>query len=98
MRNDRPSVEVNGRLWHEVQTLAACCPTERVYSVVQDEDGSTRIVFGDGIGGERLPAGEIAVQVRCYGLNGPVDLTARVRSDPRFRSIRIQPDTVRLEV
>jgi hypothetical protein len=90
-------VEVNGRMWSETDSLEMHGPTERVYAVRYDDDGSTRILFGDGRCGERLPRGEIAVRVSCPGPTGRVDLTARIGSSPRYRSIRIRSDPVQID-
>lgn len=50
-------IRVDGVLWHEVDTLAAAGPHDRVYTTSTTEDGRIRVTFGDGIHGSRLPGG-----------------------------------------
>lgn len=54
-------VRVDGILWHEVGSLYDAGPYDRVYEVRIDDDGSTRIRFGDGERGHRLPTGTLNV-------------------------------------
>lgn len=48
---------VDGVRWKEVRTFFSCGPQDRVYIVRHDEEQNTRIIFGDGVRGSRLPAG-----------------------------------------
>ncbi|MER6565681.1 putative baseplate assembly protein [Streptomyces sp. NPDC001093] len=50
-------IRVDGVLWHEVDTLAAAGPHDRVYTTSTTEDGRIRVTFGDGVHGRRLPSG-----------------------------------------
>lgn len=50
-------VRVEGVAWTEVPTLFDAAPHDQAYVVRQDADGSTDVVFGDGIHGARLPTG-----------------------------------------
>ena len=50
-------VRVAGVLWHEVDSFAGRGPDERVYVTSTQDDGRTRVSFGDGEHGARLPTG-----------------------------------------
>lgn len=50
-------VRVNGEAWAEVPSLYGAGPDDRVYATWLDETGRTRVVFGDGVSGARLPTG-----------------------------------------
>ncbi|WP_190505961.1 putative baseplate assembly protein [Leptolyngbya sp. FACHB-321] len=50
-------VRVNSLLWQPVPALYNLQPTDQVYLVQIEDDGSTSITFGDGINGARLPSG-----------------------------------------
>jgi hypothetical protein len=52
----RLEIIVDGERWTPVKTLARCGPEDRCYVIRLDDDGS-RLVFGDGAHGRRLPAG-----------------------------------------
>ncbi|HEX8261928.1 MAG TPA: putative baseplate assembly protein, partial [Allosphingosinicella sp.] len=54
-------VRVDGILWHEVASLYDAGPYDRAYEVRIDDDGSTRVRFGDGERGHRLPTGTLNV-------------------------------------
>ena len=51
------TVRVGGVAWREVPSLWDAGPDDPVYMVRIDDDGTTRVVFGDGIRGRRLPTG-----------------------------------------
>ncbi len=57
-------VRVNRERWHEVPSLYARGPTERVYTLGQTDDGETLVTFGDGVTGARLPSGALNVVAR----------------------------------
>ncbi len=61
-------VRVNDVRWHEADTLSALSPATRGYLTNTDEDGTTRVVFGDGEHGARLPTG--AENVRAVYRSG----------------------------
>ena len=69
-------IRVNNVLWHEVPTLFGVASNEQCYVLQQVEDGTVRILFGDGLEGARLPTGQenIAANYRIgLGLSGEVD-------------------------
>ncbi|MEM8961668.1 MAG: putative baseplate assembly protein [Acidobacteriota bacterium] len=73
---DTLEVRVDGVLWQRVDTLFAQAAEDLVYTLRIDDDGTTRVQFGDGINGARVPSGEENV-VGSYrsgtGLEGNVD-------------------------
>lgn len=60
-------VRVQGARWEEVRSLYLADGDSEVYTLRRDDDGNTRIFFGDGRRGRRLPT-------------GPENITARYRS------------------
>jgi hypothetical protein len=83
------TVRVDGKRWRRVLTLSASGPTDRVYVVKTDPDGSTTVRFGDGVNGAALPIGAyVAVTYRHGGgkpkqtaTSGsrPADITSKVK-------------------
>ena len=68
-------IRVDGVLWSETPSLYEAGPDAEVYAVRSDADGTTRVVFGDGVHGKRLPTG--ALNIAAYyrsgmGLDGQV--------------------------
>jgi hypothetical protein len=55
-------VRVDGILWAEIASLLDAGPNDEVYVVRIDDDGATRVVFGDGVHGKRLPTGALNVR------------------------------------
>ncbi len=55
------TVRVEGVTWAESPSLLEAGPEDEVYQARIDDDGATRIVFGDGIHGRRLPTGQLNV-------------------------------------
>jgi baseplate J-like protein len=51
-------VRVNDLLWKQVPSLYDASSTDRYYTAPVNDDGSTTIVFGDGVEGARLPTGQ----------------------------------------
>jgi predicted phage baseplate assembly protein len=51
------AIRVDGIKWHEVGTLYDAGPYDRAFEVRLEDDGSTRVRFGDGVRGHRLPTG-----------------------------------------
>ncbi|MCW8084268.1 baseplate J/gp47 family protein [Sabulicella glaciei] len=51
-------VFVDGVEWKEVPTTVGMGPSDRVFVTQVEEDGATRLVFGDGKQGARLPTGQ----------------------------------------
>ena len=69
------SVRVNGELWDEAPSLYGRGPNERLYTVRDNDDGSSVVTFGDGRTGARLPsgAGNVVARYRTgLGLGGRV--------------------------
>ena len=54
-------IRVDGILWSEVDSLYDAGSSDEVYAVRIDDDGTTRVVFGDGIHGRRLPSGSLNI-------------------------------------
>jgi predicted phage baseplate assembly protein len=50
-------VRVNDLAWHETDTVALASPDARVFETRLEDDGITSVIFGDGLGGARLPTG-----------------------------------------
>jgi predicted phage baseplate assembly protein len=66
---------VNGVQWTEVDSLYAQGPRRRVFVTRRDDDGTTRLTFGDGKFGALLPTGLENIQTRYrkgIGLTGLV--------------------------
>jgi predicted phage baseplate assembly protein len=51
------TVRVDGVQWQEVASLADAGPGDRVYALRHEEDGSARLVLGDGVTGARAASG-----------------------------------------
>jgi hypothetical protein len=69
-------VRVDGVLWHEAPDLYRLTPRDREYTLRQDDAGVTRVLFGDGVHGARLPTGNDNLTVvyrKNIGLAGLVD-------------------------
>lgn len=72
------SVRVNGELWEEVPSFFGRRPTDRIYTIRDDDDGNSIVTFGDGRTGSRLPSGANNVVARYRtGLGA----AGRVRAD-----------------
>ncbi len=56
-------VRVNELLWEQVDFLYGHGPDEHVYITRDDDEGRTRVVFGDGRTGSRVPTGQENVRV-----------------------------------
>jgi uncharacterized phage protein gp47/JayE len=70
-------VFVDGLRWREVRDFAVAGPTDRCYTVVHDEDGSVRVLFGDGERGLRPPTGTENIVARYRSGQGLVGNVAR---------------------
>ena len=57
-------VTVNGVRWERRPTLVATQADERVFTTVDDDTGSTKVVFGDGVEGARPPTGRDNIRAR----------------------------------
>ncbi len=58
------AVQVNGVTWHEAPTLHGHDGDDRIFVVRHDAAGRTKVVFGDGLHGAALPAGEATANYR----------------------------------
>jgi predicted phage baseplate assembly protein len=70
------TVRVNGVAWDQVSSLYGLGPRDKVYTVRLEDDGTTRLIFGDGASGTRLPSGQenISAEYRSgIGLIGEVE-------------------------
>jgi hypothetical protein len=85
-------IRVNDLLWEEVPSLYGAGPDDRVYITRRNDDGTTTVMFGDGIAGLRLPNGQnnvTAVYRVGIGPDGDVDagsLTVLQSRPPGVRS------------
>jgi hypothetical protein len=50
-------VSVNGVQWQEVQSFYGQTPNAQVFVLHEDDQGQTRVTFGDGVNGALLPTG-----------------------------------------
>ena len=69
-------LRVRGILWHEAPDFYRLGPDERRYVLRRGDDGTTRVHFGDGVHGARLPTGadNVSAAYRVgIGLDGHVD-------------------------
>ncbi len=55
--NSTLAIYVNDVQWHETDSLAALGPTDRKFITQTDDDAKTRVIFGNGEHGARLPTG-----------------------------------------
>lgn len=79
------TVRVDDVEWRPVADLGDAGPTDRVYTLRLDEDGTPWIGFGDGINGARLPTGVdnvVAVHRVGLGMAGAV-AAGRISQLPR---------------
>jgi predicted phage baseplate assembly protein len=72
-------VFVNSEQWAEVASFYGAGPDDKIFITMLDPDGSTRIRFGDGATGRRLPTGSnnvMAMWRKGAGSDGNVDAGA----------------------
>ena len=70
-------VSVNGLYWHEVDSLVELTPTSRNYVTETDDTQKTKVIFGNGVHGARLPTGvENVKAVYCTGIGNPGNVQA----------------------
>lgn len=53
---------VNDREWHEAETLAGLKPYDRMFVTKTSDEGTTTVIFGNGLAGSRLPSGNANVR------------------------------------
>lgn len=71
------TVRVNQVEWHEVRNLAFVDGDRRSFVTATDDDGKTRMMFGDGAHGARLPTGvENVTAVYRNGIGTPGNVQA----------------------
>jgi hypothetical protein len=80
-------IRVNGVLWTLVPSLLDAGPDDEVYALRIDDDGVTRVVFGDGAHGRRLPTGSqnvVATYRSGMGVEGNVasDVLSLLKTRP----------------
>ena len=66
-------IRVNDVLWKEEPTFFGHGPDERIYITRMNDDGKTRVIFGDGRTGARLPSGQENIKAeyrKGIGLSG----------------------------
>ncbi|MDQ0464398.1 hypothetical protein QO010_002179 [Caulobacter ginsengisoli] len=51
------ALRVDGRPWKEVASFYGQAPDAKVFVTHENEDGTTKVLFGDGVNGARLPTG-----------------------------------------
>jgi hypothetical protein len=51
------AIWVDGVRWNELPSFYGAAPDARVYIVRQQDDGTSVVIFGDGVNGARLPTG-----------------------------------------
>jgi predicted phage baseplate assembly protein len=69
-------VMVNRVQWTEQPTLLGSAPNDRTFTTVQDNEGKTRVIFGDGVNGARPPTGRDNIHARYrkgLGTSGNVE-------------------------
>lgn len=57
-------VMVNSVQWTEQPTLLESAPNDRTFTTAQDNEGKTRVSFGDGLNGARPPTGRNNISAR----------------------------------
>jgi hypothetical protein len=73
----RLEIKVAGEQWRPVRTLAQCGPEDRCFVVDVDDDGGARILFGNGVTGQRPPAGEVVEVIYRRGAGKTGDVPPR---------------------
>jgi len=61
-RKSTLQVRANGAAWNEVPTLYGEGPSQRVFATLNQSDGTTDVLFGDGVEGATLPTGQNNLQ------------------------------------
>lgn len=85
------TVRVNDIAWSQIDSLHDAGPQDEAYMVQIDDDGTTRVIFGDGSHGKRLPTGSanITAQYRAYmGVEGEVAQETLIQLKTRPLGIR----------
>jgi hypothetical protein len=61
-RKSALQVQANGAAWNEVPSLYGEGPSQRVFATLNQSDGTTDVLFGDGVEGATLPTGQNNLQ------------------------------------
>jgi hypothetical protein len=61
-RQSTLQVQANGAVWSEVPSLYGESSSDRVFATLNQSDGTTDVLFGDGVEGATLPTGQNNVQ------------------------------------
>jgi hypothetical protein len=85
-------VSVNGVQWSEVRSFYGQPPNAQIFITKEDEQGSTHVVFGDGVNGSRLPSGTnnvVATYRYGSGADAPAagTLTVVMQPQPGLKAI-----------
>ncbi len=92
-------LEIDGELWEQVKILDDTAPDDKVYMVSVESDGTTRLAFGDGQHGRRLPSGRSTITVSYRvgsGTSGNM-VAATWASKSQVNAITLQTRVVRAE-
>ncbi|MCW3097922.1 MAG: hypothetical protein JWL77_3540 [Chthonomonadaceae bacterium] len=85
-------IRVNGILWMPVCNLWGASADARVYALTSDEAGQTRVTFGDGVQGARLPTGAPVTAVYRVGSGAKSPpagaLATLLQPQPNLKAIR----------
>lgn len=65
------TIRVDGVAWAEVPSLADAGPEDEVFQLRIDDDGTHRVIFGDGRNGRRPPTGQLNVSASYRAGLGP---------------------------
>jgi hypothetical protein len=90
-RRSTLAIHVDGLAWEERSGLYESGPADRHFMLRLDEDGTTRVVFGDGVRGARLPSGSLNVVATWRVGTGPVGEV----SDGALTLLRTRPLGIR---
>jgi hypothetical protein len=83
-RQSTLQVQVNGVSWTEVPSLYDQPPSQQVFSTLNQSDGTTDVLFGDGVEGSVLPTGQnnivanYRIGIGSAGNVGPNTLTTLI--------------------
>ncbi|MDO9498782.1 hypothetical protein, partial [Falsiroseomonas sp.] len=88
------TVRVDGVAWRELPSLHEAGPEDEAYQVRIDEDGTTRVVFGDGVHGRRPSTGALNITATYRAGIGPEGEAA----DRTITQLRTRPLGIRAVV
>jgi hypothetical protein len=87
------AVRVNGRLWREASSFYEQPADAEIFVTSEDEENKTRVMFGDGVNGARLPTGidnVVASYRHGSGAKSPAAgaLTVIAKPYPNLKSLK----------